>query len=101
AHVDHVDQSGAEEVILFLRTRTVLHGRIQTAEISIGFYEFLQFEARKISDLSPLFSYMAVVQAELGKQAHNPKSLRQNHQTGGHSTRRRTGGYAFHPAFPK
>ncbi|KDB02117.1 hypothetical protein U879_18740 [Defluviimonas sp. 20V17] len=33
AHVDHVDQAGAQEIVLFLGARTVLHHGFQICKV--------------------------------------------------------------------
>jgi hypothetical protein len=65
AHVDHVGEARAEEVVLLRRTWAVLHRGAEIAGFRLKSYEILQAEATKNSDFRHQIRRFDVVQAEL------------------------------------
>ena len=63
--IDHVDQSWAQQVILFRRAFAMLHWRTQIARFLWRSYKTLQAEARKTAVFQCKINRIGVVQSEL------------------------------------
>ena len=63
--IDHVDQSRAEQVILFRDAGMGLHWRPEIARFLAKAYETLQSKANKTADSEPKINVIEIVQAGL------------------------------------
>ena len=62
--INHVDQTRTQQVILFLRARTVLHARTEIAGFRPKSYKTLRPKARKTATFQHKINDMSVVQGE-------------------------------------
>ena len=76
--VDHVDQTRAQQVILFQRARAMLHGRTEIAGFRWKSCETLQAMARKTATFQRKINGMGVVQGEPSRDIASDLSTKQS-----------------------